>query len=331
MNEILLTVAIPTYNRAWILPRTLNSVINQLHPKHQVEIIVSDNASTDNTQEIVETYRRKCKDIQYYCNDSNIGADRNFLNCLRYARGKFVLLLGSDDIMLDGALEHICRFLRENPDITLLFLNHVFFKHSPDYGSNVYVKLSENIITQDKKVFMDIVRKQITFMSVNIISREAFLAIENADQYIGISFIHSCLFFSASSGNNAKLGVLASPCIGQDINPDNFSAVSLRVFGKNQHFLLCEVGPECGYDRKQLTRIFQQGSYRDWPRLLAGRKMMGEKHVDSDFWKYGYPYVKKYLSTYLLIIPSLIIQRSGWLFLRKLYRRVKRIVQAGKA
>jgi glycosyltransferase involved in cell wall biosynthesis len=98
------TIAIPTYNRANdYLKQSLESALNQSYPN--IEIIVADNCSSDNT----ETYVTHIDDqrIRYFKHNTNIGANRNFNFCLRQAHGEFFLLL-SDDDMIDCDFVDTC-------------------------------------------------------------------------------------------------------------------------------------------------------------------------------------------------------------------------------
>jgi len=92
----LVTIGIPTHNRACgFLPVSLKSALSQTYP--EIEIIVSDNCSTDNTRELVREFRDAR--IRYFRHDFNIGANNNFNFCLRQARGRYFLLLQDDDLI----------------------------------------------------------------------------------------------------------------------------------------------------------------------------------------------------------------------------------------
>jgi len=100
----LVTIAIPTYNRAnSYLPQALGSALDQTYS--DIEIIVSDNCSTDNTAAVVGAVvdRR----IQYFRQAKNIGANDNFNFCLEQARGDYFLLLHDDD-MIDQDFVEAC-------------------------------------------------------------------------------------------------------------------------------------------------------------------------------------------------------------------------------
>lgn len=85
-----LTIAIPTYNRLEKLKICLKRLMEQKKIE-QIEIIVSDNASTDGTGEYMTELVKKAENIHYYRNTENVGPDKNFLNCFEKAVGEYVL------------------------------------------------------------------------------------------------------------------------------------------------------------------------------------------------------------------------------------------------
>jgi abequosyltransferase len=117
-----LSISIPTYNRAKYLPALIDSIIADSQGM-EVEICISDNASTDNTKEIVERYQQSFPQIVYYRWPENMGADRNFLKCVEIASGDYCWLMGSDDMILPGAIEKVQAMLRRHPDIAGMSIN----------------------------------------------------------------------------------------------------------------------------------------------------------------------------------------------------------------
>jgi glycosyltransferase involved in cell wall biosynthesis len=91
---MLVTIAIPTYNRAdGLLCEAIDSALAQTYP--EVEVIVSDNCSTDSTPELMEQYADSR--LRYIRHDENLGSVGNFNYCLSAATGEFFLLLHDDD------------------------------------------------------------------------------------------------------------------------------------------------------------------------------------------------------------------------------------------
>ena len=75
MTNPLLSICIPTYNSSEYLAETLDSIVSQFIDEDifsQVEIIISDNASPDDTTEIVESYQKNYKNILYFRNEANL-------------------------------------------------------------------------------------------------------------------------------------------------------------------------------------------------------------------------------------------------------------------
>lgn len=89
----------------------------------RIEVVVSDNASTDDTRELVQTYARTRPWIRYFCNDENVGAERNIHRAASRSRGEYVWVLGDDDRL---APEAVGRFLGETEE----GYDHIFCNYS---------------------------------------------------------------------------------------------------------------------------------------------------------------------------------------------------------
>lgn len=99
----LLSICIPTYNRCEILQRSLKHYFAAPECDDTVEIIVSDNASTDDTQKICERLAADYHNFQYYRNEENV-RDENFCIVLDYANGEYIKLMNDSIYMPNDAL-----------------------------------------------------------------------------------------------------------------------------------------------------------------------------------------------------------------------------------
>ncbi len=100
----LVTVGICTYNRAdGFFPAALRSALDQTYP--ELEIVVSNNHSTDHTEEVVKDFDDPR--IRYAKQKENIGPGNNFNACLAEARGEYFLLLHDDDL-IDPDMVEVC-------------------------------------------------------------------------------------------------------------------------------------------------------------------------------------------------------------------------------
>lgn len=122
-----LTIAFPSYNRAALLDGQLAWLERAIrgHEAH-CEIYVSDNASTDETQDVVSAWRDRLADrvaFRANRNDRNLGAIRNIAGCIVAARGRHVWTVGDDDLIEDGAIGYVLEELGRHSDVGLLTLN----------------------------------------------------------------------------------------------------------------------------------------------------------------------------------------------------------------
>lgn len=122
----LLSICIPTYNRSQYLKKSLESLAMQPEFDSEcIEVIILDNASTDNTQEVVESYQQNYSNIFYYKNSSNI-QDRNFPSVIAKAHGEYRKLYNDTVLYGKGSLAYLIDLIKQN--ITekpcLFFLNN---------------------------------------------------------------------------------------------------------------------------------------------------------------------------------------------------------------
>lgn len=168
----LLTIAIPTYNRASYLRELLSVLFDQLVAEQRVELMISDNASSDETPDVVREYQERGLQIRSIRNESNIGPDANFLQCFELARGKYFWLFGDDDILLPGALRLIVERLAAHT-YDLVYVNSFPLASSvalSEVEGPLNVKDSSNA-----GVFASNVHIYLSFITGNIIHKEAAL------------------------------------------------------------------------------------------------------------------------------------------------------------
>ena len=94
MKNSILTICIPTYNGVDKLRECLSRILPIIMDKN-IPVVISDNASTEDIPEMLKNFNYEY--FEYYRNDINLGADRNFEKVLSYANTKYAWLLGNDD------------------------------------------------------------------------------------------------------------------------------------------------------------------------------------------------------------------------------------------
>jgi glycosyltransferase involved in cell wall biosynthesis len=119
MSRPLFTIVIPTYNRAGIIVKTINSVLAQTF--EDFEVIVVDDGSTDNTEAVIETFTDPRIRYIKKLNEER-GAARNA--GARIATGKFVNFVDSDDLLYTHHTEEARKTILQNPEINIFHLGY---------------------------------------------------------------------------------------------------------------------------------------------------------------------------------------------------------------
>src|SRR5216684_8983164 len=113
----LTTVLIDTYNYGRFIEQAIESVLTQDFPEEQLEIIVVDDGSTDDTAERMKKYGSR---IQYL--KKHNGGQASALNLgFAQALGEFIVLLDADDYFLPGKLRRVCEAFQTHPDVGMVY------------------------------------------------------------------------------------------------------------------------------------------------------------------------------------------------------------------
>lgn len=175
MNSKLLSICIPTYNRSEVLDETLNKLFS--HPEfdaNKIEVIVSDNCSTDNTAEVVSKYPL----VRYYCNSENV-KDRNFSIVLGYATGSYIRLFNDTLSFKEGALKTMLNRIETHKadDCNLFFYENMFL------NANCCKEI------KGKESFFKTVSFYPTWIANFGVWRKDFVEINDKDRYADLQFV----------------------------------------------------------------------------------------------------------------------------------------------
>lgn len=130
MEHPLVSICIPTYNRAEILKKSLDAYVNNTFFNEEIEIVISDNSSTDSTKRVGEEYSAKYPNIKYYRNEENI-RDRNFPLSMDRATGEYIKLMKDNIIMSENGLMYLVDVVKKNLGVRkpLFFTNGFLFNN----------------------------------------------------------------------------------------------------------------------------------------------------------------------------------------------------------
>ena len=206
--NIQLSICIPTYNREKYLKELLDCILNQLKDIEDgiVEICVSDNASTDNTQSMMLEYQQKYNNITYFRWDKNMGADMNYLKVVEIAHGKYCWFFGSDDLMVDGAIKKMLEEIKEDCDIYLcntIQCDQIMNKKKLSImlktnipASVFYFGKDTQILNYLKSINNKSVNAIFTYLSSVIVKKQQWNSIEFDKSFIDTAYAHTYILLS---------------------------------------------------------------------------------------------------------------------------------------
>lgn len=258
-SKPLLTIAIPTYNRARYLRELLSVLYDQLIDEPRVELIVSDNASPDETPALVEEFQKRGLRIRSIRNETNIGADANFLQCFEQARGKYFWLFGDDDLIVPGGVGKILSLL-EMDDFAVAYLSPYEFR------ANFLAERETDKLGRFAEVLPDglqLARRvgaMITFISAVIVNKDFFPA--NARQmlpdFVGTSLLQLGWVCPMLASNLRSLFVWERLVAGRGGNCAGWGAC--QVFGVN----LLQVTGVTLVNREDIATTVCNGTLQNW-------------------------------------------------------------------
>jgi glycosyltransferase involved in cell wall biosynthesis len=113
----LVNIGMPVYNAEKFIRLALDSLLKQDY--EHFELIISDNQSTDSTQEICLDYMARDKRIRYYRNDMNVGAIKNFNKVFELSRGEYFMWHAHDDYREPNYISSCLKIMEKNPNVIL--------------------------------------------------------------------------------------------------------------------------------------------------------------------------------------------------------------------
>jgi glycosyltransferase involved in cell wall biosynthesis len=115
----LVSVGLPVYNGGQLLPQAIESILSQ--DLEDLELIISDNGSSDQTEEICRHYQRRDRRVRYYRSDENLGSLTNFLNVLGLSTSPFFMWASHDDLREKTFMRACFPPLDRDPSVALVY------------------------------------------------------------------------------------------------------------------------------------------------------------------------------------------------------------------
>ncbi len=203
MTRPLLTIAIPTFNRASYLRLSLQRLVAEARgvAPDLVDVLVCDNASADETAQAVHEAQGLGLAVHYHRWSDNIGSDANIAEAFNLARGRYVLLLGDDDLLVAGTLAWLVARLQERTR-GVLGLRPFGYDRDPEAEApHVSAADLDGLMGE---AFVLAAGPLITFISSCVINKE-LLGDLDAQQFVGTNLVQVDLVLRAALAGEPNL------------------------------------------------------------------------------------------------------------------------------
>lgn len=323
-NNPALSICVPTYNRAHLLTECLQSIVASREGYEQeVEIVVSDNASTDDTARVVREFQNKNNNIRYYCNTENIGASPNIVKVAQLGRGRYVWVFADDDKVDKRAVPTVIE--RISYGCNLVVLN--FSCHSLDFSRKLKSSYYSTHLPQrfnDHDLLLKTFGTTLSLISAIVMPRSIVQRCMDARLQVGINY--EIPFLPAIYVDMAKQChvefVPDALVMNRSGNTDYDINAWIQVFCKNMALLVEELRTE-GYSSASIRRAksITVRYYILW-RIIS-QKMDGSAwwNIYEESWKYYRSTVNFWLLCLPLApVPGFFLRTIRYYLARRLIR-----------
>jgi len=208
-KKVTLSICIATLNRGAFIGATLDSIISQAN--EDVEIVIVDGASTDNTEEIVKNYQKKFPQLRYVRLSVKGGVDQDYCCAVELAKGEYCWLFTDDDILKPGAIQAVMAAMQDdyglilvNAEVRDVTLSRILEDRVFHFMNNITYQ------TRDFERFFVDVAAYLSFIGCVVIKRSLWNKREK-EQYYGTVFVHVGVIFQQPFNDNIM--VLDEPII----------------------------------------------------------------------------------------------------------------------
>ncbi|SDG63039.1 Glycosyl transferase family 2 [Prevotella communis] len=263
----ILSLCIPIYNRLAYLEKQLQRLIEDRDLfENKIQLIISDNCSTDDLKSCCNRYEKQGLNLIYHRNETNLGPDGNFDWCFKNSGGKYIWLLGSDDIPVKGFIRYFVEQL-EKGEYGLIHLAMKQIEKEPEVCHT-----SDDMAVNVNCWF--------TFMSANIIRADSLRNID-LTPYLGSFMIQVPAYINACYSNDTNLLVYKKQYFEKGSDAANNGGYNLfEVFVTNLYGIYMSFVRNGTMAKRTFIQIIKI-EYRDFLLDIIVKHMI--KHQKSGF------------------------------------------------
>jgi glycosyltransferase involved in cell wall biosynthesis len=238
-TEPVLSVCLASFNRAKKLRRTLTALSEQIcaleQPGITLEVIVGDNHSEDETEDVLKEFCSKYEFVSYVRHDKNIGPTENYKAVIRQSRGNFIWLLSDDDYLLSGCIKKVLESLRDNADVHYVFLNYLLWAEDTQkvVGPSQCVAKADCRLTGIDQFFLE-TRFAGSFIGSNIFRKTTWDTVME-DWFFDTEWPQ--LYVSSKVANKFPVLIVAEPVLMMGCLPIEQSRTEKARQGNDQYYM----------------------------------------------------------------------------------------------
>jgi len=278
-NPVRLSICIATFNRGRFIGETLASILPQA--SDEVEVVVADGASSDNTEEIVRDIAARHPQLRYIRLEKKGGVDQDYCKAVERAVGEYVWLFTDDDLVKPGAVGAVLRAIQG--DFSLIVVNAEV--RSLDLSQPV---VATRIVMKTDRVFsMDVSQRDdflaaagvyLSFIGCVVMKREIWEKREKA-KYYGTAFVHVGVIFQIPLPGQAL--VMEHPWIVIRYGNAEWVARKFKIWMFSWPSLIWSFPDYADWAKKRVTA---REPWRSLPLLLFERAMGHYSMRDYNEW-----------------------------------------------
>jgi len=230
MNEPILSICIATFNRGEYIGETINSILSQISSE-EIEIVILNSGSTDNTEEIIKSYNSTL--IKYFFHPKKCGVDIDYNSVVNYASGKYCWLFTDDDLLKPNAISIILNVIKKtNLNIDYIIANSdLRNKDMSCIYKKAIVNINHDIVFDNsidsQNIQFSLFGDYLSFIGCLIVSKN-FWELRNKSLYFGTEFIHVGVLFQDFYQN--QVYYVSEPLISIRLGNSNWTERSFKIW-----------------------------------------------------------------------------------------------------